>query len=679
MDGLTRLFPFLWPHRRRLLLSAAFGLLVAVLWSANLSVAFPVVKVLLNRQDLHEYVNAGINESEVTIADKESYLLDLEERISTLESQRPANDPELLDQLQKRLDNAQKLTDARRTHLAMTWVKCYLMPWIPHDRFQTFALIMTALLVATLLKGVFIFIQDVLVGSIVELVMMSIRKQCFRRVLSLDYQTLAADGTADLMSRFTFDMQQMATGLELLGGKLVREPMKAVACIACALLINWQLTLLSMIFVPVMGYFFYRYGKMLKRASQRMMESMSRIYKVLEETFDGLKVVIAFEGAPRHRRQFHAEHKEYYDKAMRVVRIDALTKPTTEMLGLLAVFVAMLPGAYLVLTGATTVWGVRLSSSPVSPERLAVLYAMLAGVLDPCRKLSSVYSRLKRSTAAIDRVFSLVDRRSVVVNPENPLAFPPHRSCIEFHEVSYQYPARKRSSVRRPALEKVRLRIDHGEVIALVGENGSGKSTLVNLLPRFFDPQHGAVHIDGIPIREVSLRDLRQQIGLVTQETILFDDTLYENIRYGKFNATREEVEAAADKAHVTSFLRDLPERFETRVGEKGRELSGGQRQRIALARAILRDPSILILDEATSAIDAQSESLIHEALRKFVRGRTVLMVTHSLSPSVLDLASRIVVMDDGRVAATGTHEQLMLSCPGYVRLFEARSRRQAA
>ena len=674
MDSLTRLIPFIWPHRRKLLLSVGFGLLVALLWGANLTAVVPVVKVLLQGQDLHEYVDEQIAGCHEEISESEAAISHFEDRIAEIEAAEPVDEAERVRLMNKQTREESDIAYARKALVNLTWLQQRAMPWVPHNKFQTLTIILIAVLVATLLKGIFIFIQDVLVGNITELVVMSVRKQLFRKALSLDYQTLARDGTADLMSRFTFDIQLMATGLGLLAGKLVREPLKAVTCIGAALYINWRLTLMSMIFVPILGYMFYRYGRLLKRASQRMMESMSRIYKVLEETFDGLKVVIAFDGAARHRRQFHYEHKAYYRKAMRVVQVDALTKPTTELLGLLAIFVAMLPGAYLVLRHKTAILGVQLAASPMDASQLAGLYAMLAGVLDPCRKLSSVYSRLKRSTAAIDRIFAFMDQVPEVADPKDPVELPRLSESLEFHEVTFNYPTREIASARRAALDDVCLTIGAGEVVAFVGENGCGKSTLINLLPRFFDPQRGEVRIDGVPVQQASLRDLRSQIGLVSQETILFDDTLLENIRYGKPDATAEEIEAAARQAHVMSFVNELPDGLDTGVGEKGRELSGGQRQRVALARAILRDPAILILDEATSAIDAQSESLIHQTLREFVPGRTVLLITHTLSVSILDLVQRIVVMDGGRVVATGSHEELLENCPAYQRLYDARS-----
>jgi ATP-binding cassette, subfamily B, bacterial MsbA len=674
VDSLTRLIPFVWPHRRKLLLSIFFGLLVALLWGANLSAILPVVRVLMEGKDLHVHVDEQIAGYGEQIAQADATIQEIEARIAEVTAAEPVDEAEHVRLMNKRVREESAIVRARKATVGLNWLKHHVMPLVPHNQFQTFTIILIGVLIATLLKGVFIFIQDMLVGSITELVTMSVSKQLFRKALMLDYQTLARDGTADLMSRFTYDIQMMGTGLSLLAGRLVREPLKAITCVIFALLVNWRLTLLSMVFVPLMGYIFYRYGRLLKRASQRMMESMSRIYKVLEETFDGLKVVIAFDGVARHRKQFHQEHKTYYRKAMRVVQIDALTKPTTELLGMLAIFGAMLPGAYLVLRQKTEIWGVKLTVEPMDIAQLCLLYAMLAGVLDPFRKLTSVYSRLKRSTAAIDRIFAFMDQVPEIADPVDPVALPRLSKALEFHEVTFNYPTRELASARKAALDDVTLTINAGEVVAFVGENGCGKSTLINLLPRFFDPQRGEVRIDGVPIKQARLRDLRQQIGLVTQETLLFDDTLLENIRYGKMDADVGEVKAAARQAHVSPFVEDLPQGLETCVGEKGRELSGGQRQRVALARAILRDPAILILDEATSAVDAMSEQLIHQALEAFVPGRTVLLVTHTMSSSILRLITRIVVMHEGRIVATGTHDELLAECPQYQRLYKARS-----
>ena len=680
MNGFFRILPYLWPHRRKLFLSVVFGSLVALFWGLNLSIAFPVVKVLFEGQSLGEYIDQEIASIE-TENDRRNRMLEaFDQELDELEADGRADAGAKVRIEKKRARELSKLSSASWKLLGASWLKSYVIPWLPKDRFDTFALILAGLLAATLIKGVCIFIQDVLTGSVVELTVMAIRKECFRRTLALDYQTLMMKGTPELMSRFTYDMTVLSNGLVLLGGKVVREPLKAAVCLVLAFLLCWQLTLLSLLFAPLAVLIFYRIGKVLKQASHRLMESMSHLYKTLEETFDASKIVIAFGGGLRHRQRFHRENKEYFAKALKIVRIDALTSPTTEVLGLLAAFIALLPGAYLVLRGTNSIWGIKLLPGQTwGVADLALLYAFLAGVIDPARKLSTVYAKLKRSSAAAERVFHLVDCQPLVRQSANPKPLPRHSKSIDFRKVDFTYARRDGDEAVRPAvLEEVNLKVNAGEVVVAVGENGSGKSTLVNLLLRFYDPGRGAILIDGVDIREVRLRDLRGQIGIVTQETVLFDETIYENIRYGKTDATSAEIEEAARKAHVTQFVRQLPDGFETRVGQKGQCLSGGQRQRIALARAILRDPAILILDEPTSAIDAQSELLIHEALRSFVKDRTTFLVTHSVSQSCLDFVTRIVVMDQGRLIAAGPHDELIETCPVYRNLHRAQTQRKA-
>src|SRR5690606_26855886 len=305
------------------------------------------------------WVEEQIKQAEEVRALKSEQLGRTESRIAALlEKSDTASRTELVNLYQEQSRQQAMLSVAGRSLFTMSLVKSYVLPWLPGDRFDLLALILVGLLVATLLKGLCIFVQDVLVGSVIERTVMDLRKTAFRKTLALDYQTVSLDGTPELMSRFTNDMNTLAYGLQLLGGKVVREPLKAITCLTGALFVSWQLTLLSVVFAPLAGVIFYRIGKKLKAASHRSMESMSRIYKMLEETFDAIKVVVAFDAAPRHRRRFHAENKEYYGKAMRIVRIDALTSPVTEVLGILAAFGALLPGAYLVLRGSDSISGI---------------------------------------------------------------------------------------------------------------------------------------------------------------------------------------------------------------------------------------------------------------------------------------------------------------------------------
>lgn len=686
--ALNRIVPFVWPYRKKILWSACFALLVALLWGLNLSVAFPIVKVLLQGQSLHEYVASEMDDA---VAHRDSETRNLRSAQQDIAAEQAKADPSRarLNELYKRQASAQaRITEASRTLFAMSLVKSHLLPWLPRDQFNLLAFILAGLLVATILKGSFIFIQDVLVGSVIERTIMDLRKAAFRRTLSLDYQTVALQGTPELMSRFTNDMNMLAYGLQLLGGKVVREPLKAVVCLAGAFWVSWQLTLLSLFFAPLAGFIFYRIGKKLKAASRRSMESMSRIYKTLEESFDAIKVVLAFDAGARHRWRFHLENKEYYRKAMKIVRIDALTSPVTETLGILAVISALLPGTYLVLRHCDSIWGIRLSSGNPDIAELTLLYVFLAGTIDPLRKLSSVYNKVKRSSAAADRIFSLMDRQSLVRETERPVALPRHQRSIELRDVEFHYAAPEAEpgalALGRPGfvqprrvLDGVSMEILAGEVVAVVGENGSGKSTLINLLPRFYDPTHGTVLIDGVDIRNVAQRDLRRQIGVVTQETMLFDDTIAANIRYGDSAASSESVLAAARRARVLDFTDELPDGLETRVGEKGRRLSGGQRQRIALARAMLRDPAILILDEATSAIDSASERMIHEALAEYRQGRTLLIITHAVTSTLLRLVTRVAVMDQGKLVAYGRHDQVIETCPVYRKLYRPQTESQ--
>jgi subfamily B ATP-binding cassette protein MsbA len=680
VNNFLRVIPYFWPHRRQFFLSVGFALLIAAFWGLNLSMSFLVVKVFLQKESLHDYVETEIDKARKECDYRTVKLENHDQELARLEAGAAAGRAERrVAVLKDQARDQSKLSDASRQLHYYSWIKSYVLPWVPGDQFDVFALILGIFLAATVLKGICTLVQESLIGSVIELTTMGIRKHCFRKILKQDYQTLALSGTPELMSRFTYDMHVLAHGLRLLGGKVIREPLKALTCLLLAFLVSWQLTLLSLLFAPLAAVVFHRIGRKLRHASHRVMESMSRIYKTLEETFDALKVVIAFNGAPRHRRRFHRENKEYYRKSMTIVRIDAMTSPITETMGLMAAFLALLPGAYLVLRGTTSIWGLKLISEPMDLAELSLVYVALAGIIDPARKLSTTYSKVKRGGAALERVFQLMDRKPLVRQAENPADLPRHQQSIEFSHVSFSYATRDDERRRQVVLDDVSLKVAAGEVIVVVGENGSGKSTLVNLLPRYYDPEHGTLLIDGVEIRDVRLRELRDQIGVVTQETLLFDDTISENIRYGRPGATRPEIEDAARRAHVLAFADTFPEGLETMVGEKGGRLSGGQRQRIALARAILRDPAILILDEATSAIDAQSERLIHQTLREFSRGRTTFLITHTVSQSILDFVTRIAVMVDGRLIACGPHETLLATCPAYGALFRARVEQHAA
>ncbi len=681
MRDLKRLIPFIWPQRRKFILSCVCALIVAVLWGGNLTIIFPVMQVLLKEKTLQTYVTEEIAKGRENQQSQQAQIaLWQSQRDALLAAREPEDSPQFSDTVRNLSRHQDELAGAINQEWWMLQLhRVVHAPGFPTTEYRTFLLIIVVILVSTLVKGAFNYWQDVLVGECAETAVAGIRKQLFRKMLQLDYQTFSKEGTAGLMSRFTYDTEMLSYGLGVVGGRFIREPLKCLACAVLAFWINWRLTLLSLLVIPLIGLVLAYLGQRLKRASRRMMESMTRIYRILEETFDGIKVVIAFGTAHKHRRTYEDEYKNYYKKALQVVRIDSVAKPTMEMLGILSLFVALLPGAYLVLRHKTAIYGIQLTAEPMSVEQLGVLYALLAGMLDPCRKMNASISRLRRALTAFERIQETLDSQPLIRQIPEAVPLPRHAESIEFRNLTFRYAPRGKDESRGPVLNGFNLKIKAGEVVAIVGQNGCGKSTLVQLLPRFFDPQAGDILIDGVSIQNARITDLRDQMGLVTQETILFDMTLRENITYGSRDIDQTALEAAAQKAHLQPILDQLPLGYDSPLGGQGKSLSGGQRQRVALARAILRDPAILILDEATSATDAESETLIHQTLKEFVKGRTVLLITHSMSQSLLDFVTRIVVMDQGQVVADGTHAQLLAVSPMYQRLFQTPSRREAA
>ncbi len=677
MESLARLVPFVWQQRGRLCVSFSLAALIAVLWTGALLLVFPVVKVLLEGRSLGEYIASELTTAQTTIRMQSERREKIE---SLLVKLRTNGTPEEISRAEKDCrDCISDLNEGLRQEWRFQWLQSNLVPRLNPDRFTLLAQLMSLLLILTGVKCCLSYIQETLVCASVERTMQSLRERLFRATLKLDHQTLALETTPTLMSRFTFDLQQLSTGLTLLGSKAVIEPLKAVVCVACAFGVNWRLTALSFACAPLAIVLFGQLGKRLKRASRRQMESMSRVYRALLEPLQSFTTVLAYRNERLHRRRLARENRDYFDKAMKIVRIDALSSPSIEFLAMIGVFVGSLPGAYLVLRGQTSIWGVRLSEYQMGPAELAVLYTMLAGILDPARRIASIYSKVKKSATACDRVFGWMDRNSLVTCQPAPVPMPRHHQSIEFDHVSFRYAVAGDDAQNSVALNDVSLEVPFGATVAIVGGNGSGKSTLANLLPRLYDAHSGCVRIDGVDVSQADPRELRRQIAVVTQDTQLFDMSIEENIRYGQPDASAGEIEEAARRAHVLSFVQQLPEGLKTSVGDRGHRLSGGQRQRVALARAILRDPAILILDEATSAVDVQSEQLIFESLADLARGRTTFIVTHGMTPVLLEQVTHVLVMEQGRAIAFGPHSALLATCPAYQRLYDAQVRRRAA
>jgi ATP-binding cassette subfamily B protein/subfamily B ATP-binding cassette protein MsbA len=648
--------------------SSVCAIMVAVLWGANIGGMYPIVEIIFGDQKgqtLQVWIDRRIE-------DEAANVRRIEERIATLQQELTAAGPESRVSLASQLEAEHaELATAQSILERREWLRPYIYDYLPHSAFQTIVFIVVLVIAGTLFKDIFLILDAVLVDRLTNLAAMDVRKTFFRRTLRMELGSFSESKTSELMARFTADMDSLHGGIQTLLGRAVREPLKMLACFVGAGLVCWRLLIVSLLIAPAIGYLISRLAASLKRANRRAMEEITQLYSILGETFANIKIVKAFTSERHERRRFHRNGKEIYRRAMKIARYDALVHPLTEMLGVSAISLCIVCGAYLVLNGETHVLGIKMTERPMSWGELLLFYGLLVGATDPARKLSDVFNRLQRAAAAADRIYQMLDREPAIRNRADAKPLQRHHRELVFRDVCFSY------LPDRPVLDRVTLRIAYGETIAIVGPNGCGKTTLASLVPRFYDPIAGSIEIDGCDLRGLRLRDLRRQIGVVTQEPLLFDDTVFNNIRYGAPHACEDDVIKAAQQAHAHRFIEQKLERgYSTNIGPGGARLSGGQRQRIALARAILRNPAILILDEATSQIDIESEQLIHKALELFVRNRTTILITHRLA--TLDLADRVLVMQSGRVHDFGTHAELLSRCDLYRRLYQLQFREAA-
>lgn len=657
MHNFLRALRLVIPYRVTLVLMVITAWAVALFWAADIGGIYPAIQVLFPGQSLQTYIDKEIASTQQQIVNLNKTIAKTTPTAKTSLSLSPATAAAVL--------IARENLEAEQTRLTrQEWLKGYIDAYLPNDAYMTLVVIMMVLLVATIVKCLFLMANSYLVDRLTQLATMRLRKDFFRRTLELDLGTFSQHSATETLSRFTHDVDHLGQGMNFLLGRAIREPLKMVGCFAAAAYICWPLLVLTMVIAPPAGYCISRLSRSLKRANRRAMEEMSSLYNILGEAFTGIKVVKGFTMERYERRRFHNNSKQIYTKSMKIARYDAMVNPITEMMGIGMICTALLAGAYLVLRQQTHLLGIPMSQRPLTFPALIMFYGFLVGATDPARKLSDIFNRLQRAAAAADRVYQLLDREPAVRDVARPRVLNQVAGRLTFENVDFAY------TPDSLVLENVSLTIRPGETLAIVGPNGCGKTTLVNLIPRFFEPRSGKVLLDGVDLRELKTRDLRRHIGIVTQDPVLFDDTVLNNIRYGTTHATREQVIDAARRAHAHRFIESkLEDGYETIIGPGGNRLSGGQRQRLALARAILRDPTILILDEATSQIDIESEHLIHQVLEQFTKGRTTVMITHRLS--TLDLADRVLVMNAGKVVDIGTRDELLRRCPFFQRLYQ--------
>ncbi|MHB8866426.1 MAG: ABC transporter ATP-binding protein [Pirellulaceae bacterium] len=626
---------------RSLVLATICSLIVAALWGGSIGALFPVIQVTLGEESLQHWVASCIADSEQQVAELSAQLTQLQRLPVSPEPGERARLLARLGQLEsERATQEASLRSSRR-------VQPLINRLLPEDPFMTVVLVIGALMISTVIKHLFMLINTMLIARTSVHIARTTRLRIFERAMNMDRVGFAKYGTSGFTTQITATTDMLANGVMEVYGGAVREPLKILACLAGACFISWRLVLLSLIVAPVVAYLIMWLSKRIKSVSRRALEQARSFQHVMLEAFGSIQTVQAY-GMEK------TEHKRFERTTMDLVRLslksafyNALTRPVTELLGIGMVGTTVITGAYLVLNHETHLLGVRITDNPLSVSTMMVFFGLLIGASDPVRKLSTIFSGINSGIAAADMLYPLLDREPLIQSPRCAKSVKrPHRT-LQLRNLSFAY------GNEGYVLRNVDLEIPFGSKIALIGANGSGKSSLISLICRFYDPQCGEVLLDGIDLRELALDDLRARIGLVTQQTELFNDTIDYNIRYGSPSATEEQVQRAAELAHAHDFIMTFPENYRTQVGQSGQRLSGGQRQRIALARAMLRDPEILILDEATSQIDRESEALINEVLTAFSRNRTLIMITHRHAN--LALADCVYELDRGSIVLRDT------------------------
>ena len=518
-------------------------------------------------------------------------------------------------------------------------------------RQQAIVFIILVMAVVTIIRCIARFYQQYLAAKVVQISIAKLREDVFAHIMEMPMGFFSTRGTSDTVSRMLGDTAGTGKGVNILLGKALREPLKAIGTLAGAMVINYKLTLIFMAVAPATIGLGAWLGKRVRKITKRSLRSGAIMLGKVQGVIGALGVVKVYNHQNHESQTFRTINRKFLKQTLRIAKVDAGTGPIMEVLGMMAGSAALLVGVHWV------------TNSDMDPSSFFGLLIFLGVTAESVRKTSDIWNKVQSANAASERVFELVDE-AAELEEAGAIELVPLKNKIEFCNVSFTYPGSK-----EPVLKGINLTVKACQTIAVVGANGSGKTTLVNLLPRFYNTDSGEIFIDGQSIRKGTLQSLRDQIGMVTQQVITFNGTIAENIGYGKSDATREEIIAAAKRSFSHEFIEPLPDGYDTMIGEHGSGFSGGQLQRIVIARAVLKNPPILIFDEAMSQVDADSEAKIHKALSELTHDRTCFVIAHRFSTVIS--ADTIVVMNKGQIVAHGRHEELVKNCSIYKNLYE--------
>ena len=530
------------------------------------------------------------------------------------------------------------------------WTNLAILRETPAESLKVLCL---TILFVFFIKNIFLYLKNILLYVVQLNIVKDIRDKLYIHIQGLSLGYFHKEKTGSITSTIINDVEQLQSSLSIAFQKLFVEPINILIFATLLFIISWKLALIAIIIVPLAGIAIIAIGKSIRRKSRRTQKKISHIMQILGETLSSIRIVKAFVNEKEEIKKFSKETANYLNLHLKRARLDLIAAPITESFGVVI-------GVILLWYGGTEV----IMQKGLIPEDFIRFILILFSILGPIKQMSNVNIKIQAGAASAERIFRLLDTKPQIVEIKNPINLDKFKTSLDFKDVHFEY--QKGSEL---VLDSISFKINKGEVVALVGPSGSGKSTIADLIPRFYDATFGEITIDGNNIKNISLSSLRNNMGIVTQEVILFNDSIRNNISYAQGDKSDDLVKEAARAANALDFIENTPNGFETVVGERGVKLSGGQKQRIAIARALLKNPSILILDEATSALDTESEKKVQTAIESLMKDRTALVIAHRLS--TVQKADKIIVIENGKVAETGSHETLFEKNGIYRRLYD--------